>query len=150
MRTRLSAPLAMEGERREVTEFAACSKYTNGLLLLRSTRLTCIREMQPDEMRPRAFAMHPDAASARAMRRTRTIRRALLRDCRCATAREAGIIIPSSPHMHKPPLHCAQWHSSMPSSHDHVSTSPSPNCYPDVFTYPGTHVYHAGNMCLYE
>jgi len=47
MRTRLSAPLAMEGERREVTEFSACSRYTNGLLLLRSTRLTSIREMQP-------------------------------------------------------------------------------------------------------
>ena len=22
--------------------------------------------------------------------------------------------------------------------------------YPDVCTYPGTHVYHAGNMCLYN
>lgn len=90
------------------------------------------------------------------MRRTMTIRRALLRDCRCATVREADIIIPSSPHMHKPPLHCALCSSMRRrrTSHDLRMTKRKLHharfVYPDVCTYPGTHVYHAGNMCLYN
>lgn len=82
------------------------------------------------------------------MRRTMTIPRALLRDCRCATVREADIIIPSSPHMHKPPLHCALC-SSMPSSHDQTRSFTMPNLFIRMYSRIQVLTYTMQATCVY-
>jgi hypothetical protein len=98
--------------------------------------------------------MQPDAASARSNAAdhdysSRSAARLPLRNC----ARSRHNHTQLATHAQAPSALCSVFIHA-PSSHDLRMTKRKLHharfVYPDVCTYPGTHVYHAGNMCLYN
>jgi len=98
--------------------------------------------------------MQPDAASARSNAAdhdysSRCAARLPLRNC----ARSRHNHTQLATHAQAPSALCSVFIHA-PSSHDLRMTKRKLHharfVYPDVCTYPGTHVYHAGNMCLYN